>query len=72
MSNWITVFQLAGFNSDQDFVLYWLFDNEGDDGFLLRLSIDGATKLRGHVLPGGHPLLPLPNERWWLDGSGTD
>lgn len=70
LSSWMAVFRLAGFNSDQDFVLYWQLNNEGDDGFLLRLSIDGATKLRGHVLPGGHAMLPSPKEEgWWLDGN---
>jgi hypothetical protein len=65
--DWMTVFALAGLRSSQDFVVHWNFDREDRDGYLLRLSIDGVTKLAGHVEPGDHFALPLPKDPRWLD-----
>jgi hypothetical protein len=72
LKSWQAVFQLAGFGSSSDFVVFWQYDGEDDDGLLLRLSVDGATKLKGHVSPGGHPCLPIPSEQWWLDGDNRN
>jgi hypothetical protein len=69
--SWLTTFNLAGLGSSRDFVGFWRLSDD-NDGVLLRLSVDGATKLRGHVLPGGHMTLPIPNGRWWLDGANHD
>jgi hypothetical protein len=67
--NWLAIFELAGMSSCSDFVVFWEFNSNGNDGILLRLSVEGAIKLKGHVLPGGHPTLPTPKEQWWLDSD---
>jgi hypothetical protein len=67
LTSWTAVFKMAGFKSTEDFLLCWRVSRDDDDDFLLRLSIDGATKLKGRVRPGGHTLLPVPSDDWWLN-----
>jgi len=65
--DWTKVFGMAGFGTNEDFMLFWRlsYDDDEDEVFL-RLSIDGATKVKGRVRPGGHPLLPIPSKHWWI------
>ena len=67
--SWQTIFRLVGLDSSSGFVVFWKFDNSDNDEVLLRLSVGGASKLKGHVLPGGHPTLPVPKKQWWLDSD---